>query len=223
MGEGWIKLYRKLLHNEELFRAGSTFPVFCLLLLMADRDGKLTAGRNQLARKLKMKPSTVYSALKRLESSTAIRQLPNTKMTTIYICNWDKYQHKDDTSSTQAQHTIRKKDINTLSKDKVSQVPVGTVTSVYEFYLEKFNASTRYRLSDSRKAKLKARLRDAGEEMLIRAITNTAKSSFHRGDNDRGWQADLDYIIRTYENVEKLANMDSGQDMPSLEDALNAI
>ena len=45
--------------------------------------------------------------------------------------------------------------------------------------------------------------------MLAKAIENTSKSEFHQGDNDRGWTADLDYITRSYENVEKLAALET--------------
>ena len=63
------------------------------------------------------------------------------------------------------------------------------------------------KLTDKRKQKIRARLKDAGMDMLLKAITNTSQSAFHTGDNDRGWSADLDYIVRSYEHVEKLANI----------------
>ncbi len=79
---------------------------------------------------------------------------------------------------------------------------------VYDFFIEQFNKNPNlYKLSKNRSLKIKARLNDAGDEMLMNAIRNTAKSGWHRGDNDRGWQADLDFIIKSYEQVEKLANM----------------
>jgi hypothetical protein len=217
-------MYPKLLQNQEFFRGKNTFQVFCYLMLSADQEGKLTTGRNQIARKLKVSPSSVYACLKTLESLAAIRQKPSSNMTTIYVCNWDKYQHKPDTNLAETTHTYREIDSNNLvSKDtKSSQVPVGTVTAIYDLYVREFNAGARYKLSDSRKLKIRARLRDAGEDMLRRAISNTANSQWHRGDNDRGWTADLDYIIRSYEQVEKLANMhESGGKMPSFEEALN--
>ena len=46
---------------------------------------------------------------------------------------------------------------------------------------------------------------DSGVELLEQAISNTSRSPFHNGDNDRGWTADLDFIIRSYEQVERLA------------------
>jgi hypothetical protein len=83
------------------------------------------------------------------------------------------------------------------------------IQEVFEFYIKSFKAENSHiKLSDQRKAKLKARIQDAGKEMLFKAITNTAASAFHRGDNDRGWKANIDFIIRSYEQVEKLSTMD---------------
>lgn len=41
-----------------------------------------------------MNPSTVYSALKRLEKQKIVQQQSNNKVTTIVISNWFKYQSK---------------------------------------------------------------------------------------------------------------------------------
>ena len=43
--------------------------------------------------------------------------------------------------------------------------------------------------------------------MIIDAIDHARADYFYNGDNDRGWKADLDFILRSYENVEKLANL----------------
>ena len=82
--------------------------------------------------------------------------------------------------------------------------------SVYDLFIKLFDKNPNtYKLTEKRKLKIKQRLKDAGQEMLTQAIENTSKSSFHTGDNDRGWKADLDYITRSYENVEKLSNLDT--------------
>jgi len=95
MNDTWIKLYRKILNNNALFRSRNTFPIWCWLLLMADyKTGIVTCGRHQISQWLKIKPSTVYLTLKRLENLTMIKMKPNNKMTTIYILNWHEYQSK---------------------------------------------------------------------------------------------------------------------------------
>lgn len=79
---------------------------------------------------------------------------------------------------------------------------------VYTHYLDRFGTTAgRYKLTDKRKAKLKSRLKDCGADMIIGAIDHARADYFYNGDNDRGWKADLDFILRSYENVEKLANL----------------
>ena len=79
---------------------------------------------------------------------------------------------------------------------------------VYQHYLDRFGTTAgRYKLTDKRRAKLKSRLQDCGADMLIDAIDHARADYFYNGDNDRGWKADLDFILRSYENVEKLANL----------------
>ena len=79
---------------------------------------------------------------------------------------------------------------------------------IYNHYLDQFGTTAgRYKLTDKRKAKLKSRLQDCGADMLIDAIDHARADYFYNGDNDRGWKADLDFIIRSYENTERLANL----------------
>jgi len=86
------------------------------------------------------------------------------------------------------------------------------IERVYAHYLDRFGTTAgRYKLTDKRKAKLKSRLNDCGADMIIDAIDHARADYFYNGDNDRGWKADLDFIIRSYENVEKLANLSPRQ------------
>lgn len=59
------------------------------------------------------------------------------------------------------------------------------------------------RWTDQRRKKIKARLRSFSLEELKRACDNLHASPFARGDNDRGWVADLDYLIRSDEVVDR--------------------
>lgn len=89
------------------------------------------------------------------------------------------------------------------------------IRHVYDHFLKEFGKSeSMYKLTDARKAKINSRLKDAGIEMVKKAITNTSKSDFHMGYNDRGWKADLDFIVRSYEQVEKLSNMVASRPKP---------
>lgn len=101
MEKGYVKLYRAIDDNELLANDNTCYIVFSKLLTHADRfTGTYKTGRFKLAALCNLKPTTLYAALKRLESSTMIRQQSDNKMTTIYICNWGTYQQDSDSTMT---------------------------------------------------------------------------------------------------------------------------
>jgi hypothetical protein len=205
---GWIKLHRKILDNELLKTDHKARNLFVILLLIADRNGQWSGGRYQLAALSGIKPETLYKKLKRLQNEHQVNIKTNNKYSTISICNWGVYQGKVEHQIEQQMTTERTTDEHSYKNKNENKKENNIVEtqSVYDMYIKLFNKNPNtYKLTSKRKAKIQSRLRDAGKEMLEMAILNTSKSNFHRGDNDRGWQADLDFIIRSYEQVEKLA------------------
>lgn len=92
---------------------------------------------------------------------------------------------------------------------KEHNVSSEAVIWLYRLYIEKFNTTeNRFKLTPKRRSKLETRIRDAGKSMIAEAIARTARSPHHRGDNNSGWKADLDWILRSYEQVERLANLE---------------
>lgn len=87
------------------------------------------------------------------------------------------------------------------------------VDNIFNLWLSCFGLSER-KLTPGRTAKIKRRLEDCGKDQLELAIRNASQDYFYRGDNDRGWQADIDYICRSAEIVERLANMTPRSERP---------
>ena len=105
-------------------------------------------------------------------------------------------------------NNIDKKERKEGEGNKENEDQSQEMERVYTHYLNTFGTTAgRYKLTDKRKAKLKSRLQDCGADMIIDAIDHARADYFYNGDNDRGWKADLDFIIRSYENTEKLANL----------------
>jgi len=105
----------------------------------------------------------------------------------------------------------------TKDSNTKSLVTSKDVVLVYQHFCKQFAKNeAAYKLTPKRRAKLSARLKDAGKDMLLAAIDATANAPFYRGDNDRGWIADLDFIVRSYEQVERLASL--GSDKQALSD-----
>lgn len=48
----------------------------------------------------------------------------------------------------------------------------------------------------SRSANLRLRLQQVGPDVLLEAIARVGASAFCQGDNDRGWRADIDFVLQ---------------------------
>lgn len=130
--EGYIKLYRSINQNELLDNDNNALVVFIKILTKANRlTGTYTTGRHKLAVACNLKSTTLYGVLKRLESSSIIRLEADRNSTTIYICNWWKYQQDTDKSSSSARRsddTIQEKKENIDTKVSNSKAPSAPKT-----------------------------------------------------------------------------------------------
>ena len=81
---------------------------------------------------------------------------------------------------------------------------------IVEFWNEQADRSglTKARgLSRDRKAKLRKRLTEFSQDDLRTAIRNLAGSKFHCGENDRGWIANLGWLLKSEETVQNALEM----------------
>ena len=79
--------------------------------------------------------------------------------------------------------------------------------------LTRFNLKMKknYQLTEARKTHIRARLKTFSAEQLETAVDNLATRAFYRGDNDRKWSADPDFLFRSDEQVDKFLNMGTSQ------------
>lgn len=218
---GWIKLHCKTLENDVFLRDPMAWRIFEYLLLRAYMNrpqGRVVTSSYKIGNALYVTRSTVYKAVARLKNAKMVTTSVTGRATTYYICNWDNYQQEGSYSSTRSVATeyplgsaLNKNKIK--NKENISRVSDETATRInelYELYLTEFETTAeRFKFTPARKVKLRARVKDAGFDLVAQAIRNTAASAFHRGENERGWRANLDFIIRSYEQIEKLAALDS--------------
>lgn len=102
--------------------------------------------------------------------------------------------------------------LSRLVKDRTitnnTQKTIKDVNTIYEFYVSTNNLDVkRNRLTEKKALLIMERLTDAGEEMVREAIVNCAANPFYNGTSNRDFQASFDYIFKSYENIEKLANL----------------
>lgn len=89
---GWVKLHRGLLENVDLNHDPTAKLLFIDLLLLSNSKGEIGISGRDLALRLNLNYSTMYKALKRLESYQMVKQLSKQRFTHILICQWSKYQ-----------------------------------------------------------------------------------------------------------------------------------
>ena len=73
----------------------------------------------------------------------------------------------------------------------------------YQSIIDFFNSETNgvfgkilYPISDTRKASIRARIREHGQETFDEMIRRSAHSNFLKGENKTGWKATFDWMIR---------------------------
>ena len=93
---------------------------------------------------------------------------------------------------------------NTSSKVEAEKYNYNLIAGKFNEQAVKYDLSTIIKLSDKRKAKLKARLDELGEGKIIEAIDKIKESSFLRGENDRKWKIDFDWLIANDTNILKV-------------------
>lgn len=213
---GYFNLHRKFLKNNIFRFDPNAWRLFLVIMALVDYEtGEWSGGIYQLAEWAVLNKNTTYDALVRLQREGMITKSSNNKYSVIRICNWLPYQtvgQKRDNNQT----ITRQEPDNTLiinnNKEVISNTKPETdklIREVYDFFIATFKRNPNlYKLSRARKVKIGVRLKDAGIDMIKLAITNTSNSKFHMGDGERGWKADLDYILRSYEKLESLANME---------------
>jgi len=166
MDNGFIKLHRKLI-EWEWFTDQKTFSVFMYLLLSANhadgawqgnvvKRGQLITGRKSIAKATGLTERQVRTSLANLKKTGETTSKSTNRFTVVTICNYNKYQIKENKNDQQTankrptsdqQTTTNKNEKNEkkdkheeaslMMKDKIIRLLPG-VETVYEFELEKW-------------------------------------------------------------------------------------
>jgi hypothetical protein len=230
---GWVRYYRSILFHPLLEHDNTCFIVFTKLLLYVDRNtGTCTTGRKRLGMITNLKDTTAWQALKRLEKAGMVTLSTTTTFTRVIVDNWQKFQsnlvfddskltangQQTDSLPTDTNEAVddsamtangQRDDTKQEEEEEYIYIMSNQIQEVYDLYVSAFGKNpNQFKLTTKRRAAIKRRLSkgDAGLELVRNAILFTSTSKFHRGENDRHWEADLDWVLRSYEQVEKLAN-----------------
>lgn len=185
MERGYVKLWRSIDQNELLENDNTALVVFTKLLTRVDRrTGAYRTGRLKLANICNMKPSTLRDALKRLEAATIVRQQSDSRATTIYICNWSRYQQEDDSvpsrqrrSDDTKQEKKENKDTNVSSSKALQPVKAASkdIDELFELWEQVVGTPISGQKTKNRYA-CSNLLRSHGKEKVAQFITGVALS-----------------------------------------------
>lgn len=109
---------------------------------------------------------------------------------------------------------IEKEDIVEESKDSLSvitdsgdRVNYAEIVKFYNDSAKGRNITQCLKLTEKRRAAIRARVKEYGASKVYKAITKVAQSSFCNGRNDRNWKADIDFVF----NANKMARILEGK------------
>jgi len=143
-------------------------------------------------------------AIKSLENagilSTCLKGVPARKyfkldlepVIKILITSNEKFSHLDIKKVQPRNNKNNNKEKESLSKDKDNQVE----TLLKDYHEFCFNLPKVRALTDKRRKAIQNILKKHAEEEVVECFKIANESSFLTGDNDRGWKADLDFLLR---------------------------
>ena len=147
-GNGYIKLYRKVLDNPIVCKDGDHLAVWIYLLLDAThaerldlfggqkillKPGQTVTGRKKISKALNVSESKIQRIIKLFESEHQIKQQTSTQNRLITVVNWQDYQ------SSEQQNEPRLNNKRTTS-EHIQECNNGT-TNIYAQSFEKFYQS----------------------------------------------------------------------------------
>lgn len=213
MHRGYIKLWRKF-KDWDWYDDHNTCRLFIYLLLSVNhtekkwkgeviKPGSIITGRYQLAKETGLTPSQIRTSLDKLKMTSDITIKTTNKYSLISINNWNDYQQNHQ------QHSQQIANKSPLLKNDKKEKNDNNIN----IYVSKFNKlfNKQFKVTMGRKTKLNNRLKVFKFEQIMTALENLAMSDFHRGKNDRGWQADPDFLIRNDEQIDKWLNEKSNK------------
>lgn len=160
--------------------------------------GQFIAGRKSLSKETGIQESKVERILKVFETERQIEQQKTNKFRIITISNWNKYQV--DEQQMNNKRTTSEQQVNTNKKDKKEKkekkIPYSEIIHLYHSILPGLPQVVK--LTEKRKGQIKARWFESDKTQSLDWWKDyfeiVKERPFLLGNNDRGWQADIDFL-----------------------------
>jgi hypothetical protein len=219
--EGWISIHRKIenceIWDDKPFARGQAWIDLLLIVNHEDRNtfhggkpvlvrrGQKITSIKFLAERWGWSRHKVSDYLNFLEEKDMIIQKRDTKKTLITIVNYDTYQtskskvghHKDITRTSQGHHkdtnNNENNDNNIVSKETIYVISPQEVVELYNSIC--VDLPLVRTITSARIKTIKTRLRDHPIEELKELFEVAQATPFIKGENDRGWKANFDWLM----------------------------
>ena len=221
---GWICLHRALL-DWEWYSDINVTRLFIHCLLKANHKpgnwqgkaiprGSFITGRSSMAKETGLTEQQIRTAITKLKSTNEITITSTNKNSLVTLINYGLYQDAGQSSTskttdkstneqpTNNQPSTTNNNNNNNNKLSESKIPVCQHEKIIEIYHEVLPELPKvipHLWGGVRKKNLNARWKEYPKHQELDFwrwyFGLVRKSSFHMGENDRGWQADLGWLV----------------------------
>jgi len=224
--QGWISLHRKIqdsiiysdsqavhLFIHLLLKANHTDKDFLFNgALTSVKRGQVLTGRKALSVETGINESKIQRLLKTFETCNMIEQQTNNKNRLISIVNYHLYQSSEHQTNikrtTDEQQMNTNNNVNNVNNDnkgnkstKADPIPYSKIAQLYnEVCTNLPKVLNPEKLNDKRKRAIKKFWNHSDEvknsEYLAKYFEAANLDDFLTGNNQRGWKADLEFLMR---------------------------
>ena len=143
------------------------------------------------------------------------------KWTQVWIVNWLKYQMPDNSNNKQANNPTTNepqttnKRLTTTKEYKKIRIKEYIYNTFFLTWLEKFNVlfNSQYKPTKKNNELYNLRRSTFTTEEMEKALVAISKTGFYKGENDTGWKATPDFLLKTDEQIDKFLNMIKGKEV----------
>jgi hypothetical protein len=210
----WIKLHKSLLTNYKWHRLHNDSKVLamCLWLLASEYEdptaGLVTDDYEEIAFKSRMEPKRIVECIKELIQNDFIEHMKDDS-DLLAPCYQSAVPETEAEAKTESE-----------TEKEAAPSEVQEAFDMYNATAERCALAKAQKLTKARVSKIRARLKDCGGlEGWATALEKINQSRFCLGDNDRGWKADLDFMLQESSFVKLMeGKYDNAKSRDSLED-----
>lgn len=221
MNLGFIVIHRKIL-QWEWYDDINVFRLFMHLLIKANHKdkkwrgidinrGSVLTSLENLSKETKLSIQQARTAINKLKSTNEITTKTTNKNTLITLINYGTYQdlkeddnkqnnNQDNKRVTNEQQTNNKRVTttnNNNNNNNNNNINNNNINNIVTFWNSFESLPKVKEITPKRKKHLSARIKEkAFMDNYERIIKYLANTKFYTGDNDRNWQATLDYLIK---------------------------